>query len=160
MHTCAHTHTHTSFTCAQPSHPYLWFVSEHPSRMGMFSLTGMSSHSGADEKALSITSTLDLKVWTRLEEKCFVKRREKKLGANSSKSNFIKWSFPEEGVTWVILTTCRFYSFLPEDWSLHILFSMNVPPSMPRGQGLPLEGEPLHTEWGPRAGADWGWGLG
>lgn len=65
----------------------------------MFSLTGMSSHSGADEKALSITSTLDLKVWTRLEEKCFVKRREKKLGANSSKSNFIKWSFPEEGVT-------------------------------------------------------------
>lgn len=40
----------------------------------MFSLTGMSSHSGADAKALSTTSTLDLKVWTRLEEK---KKREK-----------------------------------------------------------------------------------
>lgn len=65
----------------------------------MFSLTGMSSHSGADAKALSTTSTLDLKVWTRLEEKCFVKRKEKEMGANSSKSNFIKCSFPEEGMT-------------------------------------------------------------
>lgn len=128
--------------------------------MAMFSLTGTSSHSGADAKTLSTTSTLDLKVWTRLEEQCFVKRKEKKLGANSSKSNVIKWSFPEEGVTWVILTTCRSYSFLPEDWSLHILFSMNVPPSTLRGQGLPLEGEPLRTEWGPHAGADQGWELG
>lgn len=43
----------------------------------MLSLTGISPHSGAGEKVFffPITSTLDLKVWTRLEEMLFKKKK-------------------------------------------------------------------------------------
>lgn len=42
----------------------------------MFSWTGKSPHGGAGVKVLVITSTLELKVWTRLEENDFEKEEE------------------------------------------------------------------------------------
>lgn len=44
--------------------------------MGVLSLTGKSPHSGAGVKVLVTTSTLELKVWTRLEENDFEKEEE------------------------------------------------------------------------------------
>lgn len=44
--------------------------------MSVFSLTGKSPHSGAGIKVLVTTSTLDLKVWTRLEENDFEKEEK------------------------------------------------------------------------------------
>lgn len=44
--------------------------------MSVFSWTGKSPHGGAGVKVLVITSTLELKVWTRLEENDFEKEEE------------------------------------------------------------------------------------
>lgn len=54
-------------------------------------LTGISPHSGAGVKVPATMSTLDLKVWTRLEENDFFKREEKNLRGNPLQSSFIKW---------------------------------------------------------------------
>jgi hypothetical protein len=40
-------------------------------------LTGISPHSGAGVKVPATMSTLDLKVWTRLEENDFLKEKKK-----------------------------------------------------------------------------------
>lgn len=44
--------------------------------MSVFSLNGKSPHGGAGVKVLVTTSTLELKVWTRLEENDFEKEEE------------------------------------------------------------------------------------
>lgn len=78
----------------------------------------------------------------------FKKKRKKKLGANSSQSSFIKRSFPEEGTTLVILTSCWPRSFCQKKTEACIsLFSRNAqPPARLLEQGLPLEGELLQSE--------------
>lgn len=45
----------------------------------MFSWTGKSPHSGAGVNVLVTTSTLELKVWTRLEENDFEKEEEEEM---------------------------------------------------------------------------------
>lgn len=59
--------------------------------MSVFSLTGKSPHGGAGVKVLVTASTLELKVWTRLEGNDFEKEEEeeekKTLGANPSQSS-------------------------------------------------------------------------
>lgn len=59
--------------------------------MSVFALTGKSPHGGAGVKVLVTTSTLELKVWTRLEGNDFEKEEEeeekKTLGANPSQSS-------------------------------------------------------------------------
>lgn len=54
--------------------------------MSVFSWTGKSPHSGAGVKVLVITSTLELKVWTRLEENDFEKEEEEEKKNIGSKS--------------------------------------------------------------------------
>lgn len=52
--------------------------------MSVFSLTGKSPHGGAGVKVLVTASTLELKVWTRLEGNDFEKEEEeKKIGSKS-----------------------------------------------------------------------------
>lgn len=62
--------------------------------MSVFSLTGKSPHSGAGVKVLVATSTLELKVWTRLEENDFEKEEEEKKTLGQIPHNLVhKMSF-------------------------------------------------------------------
>lgn len=80
----------------------------------MFSLTGKSPHGGAGVKVLVTASTLELKVWTRLEGNDFEKEEEeeeKKKHWEQIPHNLVhKMSFSK-----AILNAYRSCSFPPED---------------------------------------------